>query len=153
MTAQAADNLPLYGVCCYVEEMVHRPPPMLASQFPEHTKPLSRMLVAAPRCYAFLTNFPFFSLHMKVHAGICLVYLSESSPAVSLLLRNVGHTVSAHLSRVSTSNLRSLSMCWCQWRAIRHLLLVQILYQSIAICLVQQSVMWAYEVLANSNPM
>jgi len=63
---KAADNLPLYGVCCYVEEMVHRPPPMLASQFPEHTKPLSRILVAAPRCYAFLTNFPFFSLHMKV---------------------------------------------------------------------------------------
>lgn len=45
---------------------MHRPPPMLASQFPEHTKPLSRILVAAPRCYAFLTNFPFFSLHMKV---------------------------------------------------------------------------------------
>lgn len=79
VAAQAADNLPLYGVCCYVEEMVHRPPPMLASQFPEHTKPLSRMLVAAPRCYAFLTNFPFFSLHMKVHADIYLVCPSESS--------------------------------------------------------------------------
>lgn len=82
MAAQAADNLPLYGVCCYVEEMVHRPPPMLASQFPEHTKPLSRMLVAAPRCYAFLTNFPFFSLHMKVHAESCLE--NYPNPALSV---------------------------------------------------------------------
>lgn len=63
---QAADNLPLYGVCCYMEEMVHRPPAVLASKYPGSTKPLSRYLVAAPRCYAFLTHFPFFALHMKV---------------------------------------------------------------------------------------
>jgi hypothetical protein len=65
-TMQAADNLPLYGVCCYMEEMVHRPPALLASRYPNSTKPLSRYLVAAPRCYAFLTHFPFFALHMKV---------------------------------------------------------------------------------------
>jgi hypothetical protein len=67
--SQAADNLPLYGVCCYMEEMVHRPPALLASKYPNSTKPLSRYLVAAPRCYAFLTHFPFFALHMKVGAG------------------------------------------------------------------------------------
>ena len=61
-----ADNLPLYGVCCYMDEMVHRSPAVLASAYPNSNKPLSRYLVAAPRCYAFLTHFPFFSLHMKV---------------------------------------------------------------------------------------
>ena len=49
-----------------MEEMVHRPPAVLASRYPDSTKPLSRYLVAAPRCYAFLTHFPFFALHMKV---------------------------------------------------------------------------------------
>jgi hypothetical protein len=76
-TTQAADNLPLYGVCCYMEEMVHRPPALLASKYPNSTKPLSRYLVAAPRCYAFLTHFPFFALHMKV--GACSLEPSGSS--------------------------------------------------------------------------
>ena len=64
--AQAADNLPLYGVCCYMEEMVHRPPAILSDLWPQCSTPLSRYLVAAPRCYCFLTHFPFFTLHMKV---------------------------------------------------------------------------------------
>lgn len=63
---QAADNLPLYGVCCYMEEMVHRPPAVLSAAYPNCNVPLSRYLVAAPRCYCFLTHFPFFTLHMKV---------------------------------------------------------------------------------------
>ena len=63
---QAADNLPLYGVCCYMEEMVHRPPAILSDLWPQCSTPLSRYLVAAPRCYCLLTHFPFFTLHMKV---------------------------------------------------------------------------------------
>ena len=68
LCAQAADNLPLYGVCCYMEEVVHRPPTILrGSNSP--LPPLSRYLVSAPRCYCFLTHQPFFSLHFK--AGSC----------------------------------------------------------------------------------
>ena len=65
LCAQAADNLPLYGVCCYMEEVVHRPPTILrGSNSP--SPPLSRYMVSAPRCYCFLTHQPFFSLHFKV---------------------------------------------------------------------------------------
>ena len=68
LCAQAADNLPLYGVCCYMEEVVHRPPTILrGSSSP--SPPLSRYSVSAPRCYCFLTHQPFFSLHFKV--GVC----------------------------------------------------------------------------------
>ena len=63
---QVADNLPLYGVCCYMEEMVHRPPSLLKAKYPDCNMPLTRYMVAAPRCYCFLTHYPFFSLHMKV---------------------------------------------------------------------------------------
>ena len=63
--AQVADNLPLYGVCCYMEEIVHRPPTVLrGGRAP--SAPLSRYMVSAPRCYCFLTHQPFFSLHFKV---------------------------------------------------------------------------------------
>ncbi len=65
---QVADNLPLYGVCCYMEEMVHRPPALLHDMFPDHNAPLSRYLISAPRCYCFLTHYPFFPLHFKVHS-------------------------------------------------------------------------------------
>lgn len=65
LCVQAADNLPLYGVCCYMEEVVHRPPTILrGSSSP--SPPLSRYMVSAPRCYCFLTHQPFFSLHFKV---------------------------------------------------------------------------------------
>ena len=65
--AQVADNLPLYGVCCYMDEVVHRPPTILsrANGDADPAPPLSRYLVAAPRCYCFLTHYPFFSLHFK----------------------------------------------------------------------------------------
>jgi hypothetical protein len=46
--------------------MVHRPPAILSDLWPQCATPLSRYLVAAPRCYCFLTHFPFFTLHMKV---------------------------------------------------------------------------------------
>lgn len=63
-----ADNLPLYGVCCYMDEVVHRPPTVLQGGGSLRA-PLSRYLVAAPRCYCFLTHYPFFSLHFK--ARLC----------------------------------------------------------------------------------
>ena len=58
--------MPLYGVCCYMDEMLHRPPSMLKPKYPDCNMPLTRYMVAAPRCYCFLTHYPFFSLHMKV---------------------------------------------------------------------------------------
>ena len=73
--AQVADNLPLYGVCCYMEEIVHRPPTVLrGGRAP--SAPLSRYMVSAPRCYCFLTHQPFFSLHFKV----CATASSPTSP-------------------------------------------------------------------------
>lgn len=66
MYLQVADNLPLYGVCCYMDEVLHRPPSILKPKYPECNVPLSRYMVAAPRCYCFLTHYPFFSLHLKV---------------------------------------------------------------------------------------
>eukprot|EP00884_Botryococcus_braunii_P022397 jgi/Botrbrau1/8841/Bobra.50_2s0001.1 len=63
---KVADNLPLYGVCCYMDEIVHRPPQLLRYMYPHCNKPLLRYLVSAPRCYCFLTHYPFFSLHLKV---------------------------------------------------------------------------------------
>lgn len=60
-----ADNLPLYGVCCYMDELVHRAPTVLQGSS-KLNAPLQRYLVAAPRCYCFLTHYPFFSLHFKV---------------------------------------------------------------------------------------
>ena len=77
---QVADNMPLYGVCCYMDELVHRPPAILRSLFPEHNAPLNRYLVAAPRCYCLLTHYPFFSLHLKVFPKAwepCLSHLLE----------------------------------------------------------------------------
>ncbi len=62
---QVADNLPLYGVCCYMDELVHRAPTVLQGSS-KLNAPLQRYLVAAPRCYCFLTHYPFFSLHFKV---------------------------------------------------------------------------------------
>ena len=79
--AQAADNLPLYGVCCYMDEMVHRPPAILGPAFPECSSvALSRYLVAAPRCYCFLTHFPFFTLHMKVRLEPLFTCRTVSDP-------------------------------------------------------------------------
>ena len=49
-----------------MDEMLHRPPSLLKAKYPDCNLPLSRFMVAAPRCYCFLTHYPFFSLHMKV---------------------------------------------------------------------------------------
>ncbi|KAK9834290.1 hypothetical protein WJX81_004017 [Elliptochloris bilobata] len=64
-TMKVADDLPLYGVCCYMDELVARPPSVLRA--PGDAAPeLPQFLVSAPRCYCLLTHYPFFPLHMKV---------------------------------------------------------------------------------------
>ena len=60
----------LYGVCCLVKELVHRPPCMAQKTYPECNAPLSRYMVVAPRCYCLLTQYPFFSLHFRVLSTI-----------------------------------------------------------------------------------
>ncbi len=70
MRVQVADNLPLYGVCCYMDELIARPPSVLrppGTPAPE----LPQFLVAAPRCYCLLTHYPFFPLHFKACACAC----------------------------------------------------------------------------------
>jgi hypothetical protein len=62
----AAAPRPLYGVCCYMRELVHRPPALARAAFPGCDAPLSRYMVAAPRCYCLLTHYPFFALHFRV---------------------------------------------------------------------------------------
>jgi hypothetical protein len=62
-----------------MEEVVHRPPTILRTSGGP-SPPLSRYLVAAPRCYCFLTHQPFFSLHFKVgkmDISLPLVYAWE----------------------------------------------------------------------------
>ena len=61
---QSGDNLPLYGICCMMEEMVHQAP-WLTSSGPAPPMPLSRTIPVAPRCYCLLTHYPFFTLHFK----------------------------------------------------------------------------------------
>ena len=86
--AQVADNLPLYGVCCYMDEMVHRAPSILRSSARSGpAAPLSRYLMAAPRCYCFLTHYPFFTLHFKARA------VAASSTCFASTAVECAHTV------------------------------------------------------------
>ncbi len=57
---------PLYGVCCYAKELVHRPPALARDVFPQSNESLARYMVTAPRCYCLLTRYPFFDLHFRV---------------------------------------------------------------------------------------
>ncbi len=59
----------LYGVCCYMRELVHRPPAIARGAFTACNAPLSRYMVVAPRCYCLLTHYPFFALHFRVSHG------------------------------------------------------------------------------------
>lgn len=65
---KVADNAALYGICVYVQEIVQRPPGILAMNFgtSEPFSSTSRFLVSAPRCYCILTKLPFFELHFEV---------------------------------------------------------------------------------------
>jgi hypothetical protein len=65
-TLKGSSQQTLYAVCCYVKELLHRPPTMARSAYPECTAPLSRYMVVAPRCYCLVSRYPFFSLHFRV---------------------------------------------------------------------------------------
>mmetsp|Transcript_8723 Transcript_8723/g.32176 ORF Transcript_8723/g.32176 Transcript_8723/m.32176 type:complete len:857 (+) Transcript_8723:222-2792(+) len=69
---KVADNIPLYCVCVYVEELVGTPPGIVSSvssgisgQSREYT-PLERYEYASPRCYCLVSFLPFFRLHFDV---------------------------------------------------------------------------------------
>jgi hypothetical protein len=49
-----------------VKELLHSPPAMARSEYPECTAPLSRYMVVALRCYCLVSRYPFFSLHFRV---------------------------------------------------------------------------------------
>ncbi len=66
LAVQATERLPLYGVCCYVDEFVFLPPPIAGDAVPSSLPGLSRHVVAAPRCYCLLSHYPFFPLHFQV---------------------------------------------------------------------------------------
>ena len=119
---QVADNLPLYGVCCYMDEMVHRPPSLLKAKYPDCNMPLTRYLVAAPRCYCFLTHYPFFSLHMKV-AIRCLLQHWPASVLASQEQSLHAPLLSTH-SAVSARSLTLLdsSLSSFQYRTIFRLI-------------------------------
>eukprot|EP01023_Acetabularia_acetabulum_P050128 TRINITY_DN53923_c0_g1_i1.p3 TRINITY_DN53923_c0_g1~~TRINITY_DN53923_c0_g1_i1.p3 ORF type:complete len:101 (+),score=24.69 TRINITY_DN53923_c0_g1_i1:128-430(+) len=63
---QSGDDLPVYGICCYAEEMLHRPPPLAKGAFPECTAPVSRYRLTAPRCYCIISKYAFFEWHFKI---------------------------------------------------------------------------------------
>lgn len=71
---------PLYGVCCYAKEFVHRPPALARDVFPQSNDSLARYMVTAPRCYCLLTRYPFFDLHFRVlHTVLGLERLDRMS--------------------------------------------------------------------------
>lgn len=90
-----AQPRPMYGVCCYARELVHRPPAIARDMFPDATAPLSRYTVAAPRCYCLLTRLPFFSLHFRLlHTLLGLERLDRMTvyaEEVALGLAAAGH--------------------------------------------------------------
>eukprot|EP00891_Asterochloris_glomerata_P000442 jgi/Astpho2/442/fgenesh1_pg.00011_%23_34_t len=95
---KVADNLPLYGVCCYMDEVLHRPPSVLKGKYPECNQPLSKYTVSAPRCYCFLTHYPFFVLHMKV---LHMILGLERLDRIMLFMEEI--------ATMPTARLRSLS--------------------------------------------
>jgi hypothetical protein len=71
---------PLYGICCYAKELVHRPPALARDTFPQSNESLARYMVTAPRCYCLLTRYPFFDLHFRVlHTVLGLERLDRMS--------------------------------------------------------------------------
>ena len=101
---QVADNLPLYGVCCLMEEIVHKPPAIVDDKQPSSPPRLGRYLVSAPRCYCFLTHYPFFSLHMKVSLTllhILIDWLMSSEYLVWVIQLIAAEVLSQTLSETS----------------------------------------------------
>jgi len=63
---KAGGNLPLYGICMYSEEVLHRPPVLARERYSNCKAPYRQCLIAAPRCYCILSQYPFFPLHFQV---------------------------------------------------------------------------------------
>ncbi|GMH45903.1 hypothetical protein BSKO_13866 [Bryopsis sp. KO-2023] len=64
---KGGDDLPMFGICYYVNQMVHMPPGLSRSpKFNAKRMALKRHLVVAPRCYCLLSRYPFFDLHFQV---------------------------------------------------------------------------------------
>ncbi|GIL81434.1 hypothetical protein Vretimale_989 [Volvox reticuliferus] len=59
-------NLPLYGICCAVPEVLHRPPHLARHLYPTCRMPFRSVMIAAPRVYCLLSHYPFFDLHFQV---------------------------------------------------------------------------------------
>ncbi|KAG2488060.1 hypothetical protein HYH03_013364 [Edaphochlamys debaryana] len=59
-------SLPLYGICCAVPEMLHRPPHLARHLYPACRAPFRSVMIAAPRVYCLLSHYPFFDLHFQV---------------------------------------------------------------------------------------
>ncbi|GLC38217.1 hypothetical protein PLESTB_001086800 [Pleodorina starrii] len=59
-------SLPLYGVCCAVPEVLHRPPHLARHLFPACRMPFRSVMISAPRVYCLLSHYPFFDLHFQV---------------------------------------------------------------------------------------
>ncbi|MEW5307041.1 MAG: hypothetical protein WDW36_009461 [Sanguina aurantia] len=59
-------NMPLFGVCVYANEMLHRAPFLARDRYPDCNVPYRRVMISAPRCYCLLTYYPFFVLHFQV---------------------------------------------------------------------------------------
>ncbi|XP_057839634.2 uncharacterized protein LOC131049560 isoform X1 [Cryptomeria japonica] len=69
---KVADNATLYGCCMVVEEVVQKPPGLMAmnADVSVFHSPLSRFFVSAPRCYCILSKMPFFNLHFAILKSI-----------------------------------------------------------------------------------
>ena len=63
---QVGANLPLFGVCSVVPEVLHRPPHLARHRYPSCKAPFRSCMIAAPRCYCMLSHYPFFELHFQV---------------------------------------------------------------------------------------
>ncbi len=91
-----------------MDEMVHRPPSLLKAKYPDCNMPLTRYLVAAPRCYCFLTHYPFFSLHMKVAIRCRLHYLT--APVLASQEQSLHAALLSTYSAVSARSLTLLDL-------------------------------------------
>lgn len=61
---KAADNFPLYGVCWYVREMLHRAPSLARGRYKSCRAPFRSCLIAAPRCYCLLSHYQIGRAHV-----------------------------------------------------------------------------------------
>jgi hypothetical protein len=67
--SQVAGNLPMFGMCCYSKELIHRAPYLARGKFANCKAPFRQCLIAAPRAYCMLSHYPFFELHFHGREG------------------------------------------------------------------------------------